>query len=162
MVNKNYLFIASFIGLLLFMGSCINDPINQKTLPLPSKPSDVAKTWLAHMDLNEFNDAKVLSSDHTLKFIEYLENTFTLEDPNFKHEVIKINKIDCKVAQDSCTCYFEDEFEIQDSIQLVKRDTQWLVHIPEELIDAFAPNAEEFKAAFDKKNNELTQDSTAF
>ena len=123
------------ICLSLILWSCQNNSpatANANARP-PKSPEEVVLTWQKHLDNNEFEAAKKLSSPDGVEWIETIQ-VFLEEEPiSTTTEFLNLH---CTAFDSTAQCVYlfedEDGQQIQDTFFLLKLNNQWLVDIPKE------------------------------
>jgi len=107
--------------------------------PNKNSPEYVAKTFIKHLNMREFDEAKKLGTENTAMFLEQLK-----QDTTKIAKDVKIEDMKCVVTGETavCNCKVDNE---DDSISLVKVDDKWLVDMKKEqsmsnLVDSLMGN----------------------
>lgn len=98
-------------------------------------PESVVRQWQAHIDNNEFEQAKALSSPQTAELISWMQALLTDMDAAEYITQTTFTELKCRENGDQAVCYYtiEEEGEIfQDSFILVRINGKWLVDLPDE------------------------------
>ena len=126
------------IGLMAGLWSCGNAPQQNKkgsSDTLPPQPEAVFRTWQAHIDRNEFEQARKLSTAATVEWIDMI-STILFEDPEETETFLtKFLELRCTENADTASCVYlteEEGIQIQDSVRLLRINGQWLVDFTEE------------------------------
>jgi hypothetical protein len=98
-------------------------------------PEEVVRRWQAHIDNNEFQEAKELSAPRTVQLLSWMEAL--LEDMDADSVITNTELLDltCREEGDRAVCHYalEDEGELyRDSFILIRIKGKWLVDLPEE------------------------------
>lgn len=101
----------------------------------PDSPEKVVRKWQAHIDNNEFDKAKALSSPRTEQLLSWMEAL--LSDMEADSAITHTNFVDltCRENGDKAVCHYGLEAEGQlfrDSFLLVRVEGKWLIDLPEE------------------------------
>jgi len=126
------------IFLLANILACTSDSATAITKVDLSKPEAVVKKWQKHIDHNEFEAAKQLSTPAAQEWINFIAEVMKLdgEDDTIMETVFE--SINCTVAADSAICnmVIKEEGELfDDAILLRKLSGQWKIDIPAENLD---------------------------
>ena len=116
-----------FLAILLF--SCVLTNCTDTPKPNYGK-EDTFLLWQQHIDRNEFEQARKLSSASVVEWINTVEEVITLQPQDSALENTIIKELSCSPGIDSCSCHYTIEEEgilYSDSIRLVKVEGQWLV-----------------------------------
>lgn len=122
--------------LLLFLVACAEENSeNTSGQDEQMKMEHVFRVWQEHLDKNEFAEVRKLSTAATESLIGVIEDLAAMlpEDSTRIHTEFKT--LNCVLLNDtSGICYYsiEDEEQqlYQDSIEMRRRNGQWLVHSP--------------------------------
>lgn len=110
----------------------------QDAPPPPEAPEEVLKTYQAHVDKNQWEAAKQLSTENGRQWLDELSAIIASEQPDstlFHTEFLSIN---CAEEGDTllCQCVLQDQYERYTSdYHLVLSNGQWLVDAPQEEIE---------------------------
>ena len=99
-----------------------------------SSPESVVRQWQAHIDKNEFEQAKTLSAPRTQELLDWMEALLSNMDMDSVITNTELKDISCKENGDNAVCYYTLEEEGQtfyDSFLLVRIDGKWLIDLPE-------------------------------
>ena len=124
---KNYLFLCSILFICCFACQQIIKP----RIP----PERVIKKYQEFIDKNNFDGAKILSTNAGKSFINDLADAIPadLMDSTVIHT--QFLNIDCTIEENiaHCLCELEDEYETYEALYtLVNIKGRWLVDAPEE------------------------------
>jgi len=100
-------------------------------------PESVVRKWQAHIDNNEFGQAKALSSPRTGELLSWMEALLSDMDADSSVTHTKFIDLACKENGDKAVCHYTVEEEGQlfsDSFILVRIEGKWLIDLPEEPI----------------------------
>ncbi|MEL6922560.1 MAG: hypothetical protein AAFO94_00815 [Bacteroidota bacterium] len=121
-----------------FFGACQNDTESAQqqavvsSTSLPNTVEAVAEKWLMDYNNNRFAEAKKLSTPVTVQMIDTISTLLaTLESDT--PIAFRIANLRCDQKGDSARCdylFVEPDFEMPDSILLVRQQEQWLVNMP--------------------------------
>ncbi len=106
--------------------------------PPPEDPEEVLKTYQGHVDKNQWEAAKQLSTDKGRQWLEELSAIIASEQPDstlFHTEFLSVN---CSGEGDTllCQCVLQDQYERYTSdYHLIRTQGQWLVDAPQEEIE---------------------------
>jgi len=129
---KHFL-IGCIIGMLPLLWSCGNEGDGQGT---PASPEEVLRAYQTHIDNNDFEKAKALSTrDERARLDAFAKRILShrYQDATIMNTVFL--DIDCELDGDvaHCLCLVEDDYErYETEYMLVKRKQRWLVDAPEE------------------------------
>ena len=129
---KNFL-IGCLLGTLPLLWSCGTDAEGQGP---PASPEEVLRAYQDHIDNNDFEKAKALSTPGERARLDAWAQRILSH--RYRDAAIMTSvflDIDCEVADDMarCLCLVEDEYErYETEYVLVKRKGRWLVDAPEE------------------------------
>ncbi len=99
----------------------------------------VFREWQEHLDKNEFDQVRAMSTPETESLISLVEDLAGMMPQDSTTMHTEFSSLECKLLTDSTAiCYYEitdEEFMGQDSlyrdsIDLVLRHGRWLVHSP--------------------------------
>lgn len=99
-----------------------------------NKPEHVAYQFLDHLQKLEYADAKKYSTTETDQILDMMESLLALapdneDKPMPQNAVIIIQK--CEISGDDAICRYTTD-GVEDKINLVREDGQWLVNISKE------------------------------
>ncbi|MGK0363636.1 MAG: hypothetical protein ACI85O_000689 [Saprospiraceae bacterium] len=130
--------------LIAFCWSCgsetAQDAAAKLTPPLPNTPETVARKWQEYVDLDKFDDAAKLSTPNAKEWLLMIEKFLDGLPAEEAGEIILTNftEMNC-IEKDNaarCGCLIKEEDElIADTFILHKIDGQWMVDVPEEVIE---------------------------
>lgn len=142
------------ICLLMLLISCQNDSKNSSentAITHPTTPEGVVRLWQTHIDKNEFNAAKVLSTKRGKDWINGIQAF--LEGENMDSIITTTNFLNMNCVENGmdayCVYFFKSEEGdmFQDTFFLKKESNLWLVDIPE---DEGVPTEEELMQFFEE------------
>lgn len=111
---------GAFMALALF--SCIS-----KT---PSSPEEVVRLWQYYIDRNQFDSARIYSTELARSYIDFLDALAQSNSSEFDETIFY--GLDCAVRGDSAVCSYLIEGEmgekVPDTLVLRKIKGHWLVH----------------------------------
>ena len=126
-----------FISLFCVL-ACQDTPntAKQRSHTEQQSPESIFRTWQAHIDRNEFEQARVLSTPSTVEWIDMIV-PMLLEDITSPDSILltQFLKLECTVSADTASCVYlteEEGLRIEDSVRLVKLEGRWLVDFAEE------------------------------
>ncbi|MCB9282775.1 MAG: hypothetical protein H6563_01765 [Lewinellaceae bacterium] len=108
-----------------------------QSTPSGSSPESVVRQWQAHIDKNEFEQAKALSAPRTQDLISWMEALLSNMELDSVISETNFKELSCKENGDKAVCYYTLEEEGQlfyDSFLLVQLDGKWLVDLPEDAL----------------------------
>lgn len=123
-MNRLFLFF-----LLLCSWACQSDP------PPPQSPQDILKAYQKHIDNNEFEAARQLSTEAGKVWLTDLETIIAGEAPDSTLLTTQFLSIDCEEegAFLICECTLKDQYEEYTAVyRLVKSEDTWLVDAPQD------------------------------
>ncbi len=120
----------SFILLVFLLGfsACQNDTNKQHGKP-NNHPQEILVEWQKLVDLGQFAQAKLLSTDSTKIWLDEIAQ---IEVDDDSIAVSQLQQIHCDISHDTADCTYyilEDGEKLYNSIQLVKKNGVWLVDI---------------------------------
>jgi hypothetical protein len=90
-----------------------------------SGPESAAKNFTENLAKGKVEEAKKYATESTGKLIDFASSFGSLQvDPNFKFEMIKDS-----IVENKAWVTFKDQNGKEDTIELVKIDGKWLVHV---------------------------------
>ena len=98
-------------------------------------PESVVRQWQAHIDNNEFEEAKALSSPQTAEIITWMQTLLANMGADEYVTQTTFEKLKCRKKGDQAVCYYtiEEEGEVfNDSFLLVRIEGKWLIDLPDE------------------------------
>lgn len=101
----------------------------------PTPPEEVIQQFQAHIDKNEFAEAKALSTARGQQRLDDLEAIIASELADSTIFNTTFLEIDCQINGDTahCLCVVQDSYEqYETDYKLVKVNGKWLVDVPEE------------------------------
>lgn len=142
---------GALLGLALF--ACIS-----KT---PSSPDEVVRLWQYYIDRNQFDSARIYSTELARSYIDFLDALAQGDSTEFD-ETIFYN-LHCAIRADSAVCSYLIEGEmgekVPDTLVLRKVKGRWLVHRVEGFIvipvDTLQPGDEDILFPGDSLDVEL-------
>lgn len=146
-----------FVSLLLTV-ACNNPTSVKKKKPLPNTPETVLRQWQQHVDKNEFEEARALSSPSTSEWLDVIASII-FEEPDSAILMTQFDRMECITTGDSAICTYtiqEEEFLIDDTTKLVRMAGQWKVDYTDEgdeLLDE-----EDMKAILDEMEELLQEE----
>lgn len=126
------------IFLVVNIWACTGDSTTAATQIDLSKPEAVVKKWQSHIDNNEFDAAKKLSTPAAQEWIDFIAEVMKLDGEDDTIMATVFESINCEVAADSAMCKMvirEEEELFDDKILLRKLSGQWKIDIPAENLD---------------------------
>lgn len=144
---------------LLFLFACQEEP--------PISPQEVVLQWQEHMDKNEFEKARVLSTPNSKEIISDIEELLKMDNEPIPVDTTKFISMACTEEDDTLAiCRYTVEIDpdflefeemltdgngvIADSFLLKKINGNWLVDIPEDPME----NDELLEEMFEQLMNE--------
>ena len=141
--------IGKFLPLLLFFVfvACQDEPkktdnqlSSEPPLPKSASPEEVLRLWHDHFDNNRFEDAKLLSTDQTIAFLQDMELLLSGMDMDSSIIQTQFLELKCVEKEDLATCnglIKDPELNeiYRDSFFLLKQDGRWLVDIPADIFE---------------------------
>lgn len=128
------------ICLLFFLFACQEEP--------PVSPQEVVLQWQEHMDKNEFEEAKALSTPNSKEIITDIEELLNMDNEPIPVDTTKFISMVCTESAQTAVCRYTIEIDpdflefeemlsdedgiIADSFLLKKIGDRWLVDIPED------------------------------
>ncbi len=95
-------------------------------------PDKVAEKFLTHLNKKEFTEAKKLATTESAAMIDMQESFSKMGGEQTKEA--KIENMKCKEDGDKATCDYTKDGEAE-KIELVKKDSKWLVEMKKESPD---------------------------
>jgi hypothetical protein len=136
------------------MLSCQNDAKNSSentTKTHPTSPEGVVRLWQTHIDKNEFNAAKLLSTQRGKDWINGIQAF--LEGENMDSIITTTNFMNMNCVENGMDAYCvylfksEEGDTFQDTFFLKRENDLWFVDIPE---DEGVPTEEELMQFFEE------------
>lgn len=145
--------LLNFCLLFLIIG-CQNDPKtsqeNTKKIH-PTNPESVVRLWQKHIDKNEFDDAKILSTERGKDWISGIQSFLEGEDMDSIITTTEFLNMNCVENGMDAFCVYTFKSEegdmFQDTFFLKKENNLWFVDIPE---DEGVPTEEELLEFFEE------------
>ena len=140
--------------LLLALWSC-------KPEPAP-EPATIVRLWQNYIDHNQFDSARLYSTELARSYIDFLDALTTPEDSSDVFETT-LYDLKCDIQGDSAICHYLIEGElgerIPDTLILYKVKGRWLVHRVEGFmvipVDTLRPGEEDLIFPSDSLDAEL-------
>lgn len=140
-INRGWILILSLF-IVILLNAC-SSPTSQEERPGNKEtPEEVAKKWQELVYLNQFEEAKALSTQNAKDWITWIEKmmkadsaTDEMGEKEAEIELPIYLEMKCKESGNKATCSYlmkEGSELFRDSFILVKVKNQWLVDIPEE------------------------------
>jgi hypothetical protein len=119
-----------FISMLFISVSCSNRK-QEKIVEKPKyKPEEVIAIWQKSVDNNEYTEAKELSTDNALEYINSMQEASDMDSVqvfNSSFVEIKNNTISDTEIIFNTTLLYQDGIKTNDKFVLVKRQGNWLI-----------------------------------
>ncbi|MEO1513841.1 MAG: hypothetical protein AAFV95_02475 [Bacteroidota bacterium] len=108
---------------------------NNASSRTPQSSEEVFRNWQGHIDRNEFDQAKKLSTASTVEWIDMI-STMLFDLPEGEEiPLTQFIELSCSESGDTASCRYlteEEGFQIRDSVRLIRQDGQWLVDFTDE------------------------------
>lgn len=118
-----------YLLFLSFMISCQPDSSR------PETPEEVLKAYQQYIDNNQFEEAKILSTEEGKEWLSELAAIIADEQPDSTILSTSFLSVNCTEKEEAliCECVLEDQYEKYTAeFRLVKVDGHWMVDAPEE------------------------------
>ena len=120
--------------------------------PATNAPEGVVRQWQEHMDKNQFEAAKKLSTSETQATITSIEALLSMDQTPIPIDTTEFITLTCKEKEDEAVCQYTIKLEgefleidgsivkveeeiIADSFLLKKIAGAWLIDLPEEMMN---------------------------
>ncbi len=125
-MNKCFLFL---FALVLTFSCCSSSTDSNLTA------EEVARKWQSHIDKNQFDDARKLSTTRAKELVNLIESMIYKGD-NGEASLIETQFLEmkCREMDNTAICEYviQEEEKINDSFKLINEGGRWLIDIPEE------------------------------
>ena len=111
----------------LFLCIACKNEASDKTPSTPSTPEDIAQQWVEAFYKDDFETAIRLGTKETKMLIDSVKKEL---EPNVQPIAFKIHDMKCGIKGDSafCTYFYQEEgIDYNESVRLLRVDSQWLV-----------------------------------
>jgi hypothetical protein len=123
-------FSISFIPMLFILASCNNQKQEKMAEKPKYKPEEVITIWQKSVDNNDYTEAKELSTDNALEYINSMQEASDMDSVqvfNSSFVEMKNNTISDTEIIFNTTLLYEDGIKTNDKFVLVKRLGNWLI-----------------------------------
>ena len=114
--------------------ACTEPGTSTRANQLPNTPEEVVRQWQLHVDKNEFEAARMLSTNSAIEWLDMISAIISEEN---EEDIIltEFQQMKCSEKGDTARCYFntiEEGLVIPDSMRVVKVGPQWKIDFWEE------------------------------
>ncbi len=98
----------------------------------PQTPEEIFQNWQIHMDLNQFDEARMWSTPETQTWIETIQTMIEVAQAEDETVVTRLEGIQCREMGDTAVCLFAEEAGDAlrlDSIRLIRQNGAWKVDL---------------------------------